>query len=288
MDASTAATIARTVSVVTARNHAVAAKRATADLAFRLVSNATSDIAQTVYLKTRGVKAVKKKRNRFHKPEPPKLRFTPSAWAKLLYLRDYGDTEVGGFGICPNHPLLVEDIKLVKQKCTFAFVSFDDESVADFFEDQVAEGLTPEQFARVWIHTHPGSSAEPSHTDEDTFERVFGKANWAVMAILAKGGESYARLRLSGGLEQGMLLETEVDFSQQFDAAEFDDWECEYFENVVAQDLFQIEQCDWIADDSLNPSGFIPDANQFLDTYLEDEYLDEQYEQFERFENASS
>ena len=29
----------------------------------------------------------------------PILRFSPTAWAKLLFLRDYGPTEVGGFGI---------------------------------------------------------------------------------------------------------------------------------------------------------------------------------------------
>ena len=142
--ASAAAVTAKIVSVVTATNFATAVRTAFANLAFRLVSNATSNIAQTVYLKNeRCTSCEEKNKKRAQKPETPKLRFTPSAWAKLLYLRDYGDTEVGGFGICPNHPLLVEDVKLVKQSCTYTFVSFDDESVADFFEDQVAAGLTP-------------------------------------------------------------------------------------------------------------------------------------------------
>ena len=250
------------------------------------MSNATSNIAQIVYLKTKGAQAVKKKQKRAQKPETPKLRFTPSAWAKLLYLRDYGDTEVGGFGICPNHPLLVEDVKLVKQSCTYTFVSFDDESVADFFEDQVAAGLTPEHFGRVWIHTHPGASAEPSNTDEETFERVFGSANWAVMAILACGGESYARLSLNGGLEQAMLLETEVDFTGPFNATEFEDWEDEYIDNVVEEDPFLSDPWDWTTDDLLNSSPFIPDANQHLDHCEEDDYLNEQFERFEQFEDA--
>ena len=30
------------------------------------------------------------------------LRFSPTAWAKLLYLRDFGRTEVGGFGIATS------------------------------------------------------------------------------------------------------------------------------------------------------------------------------------------
>ena len=31
--------------------------------------------------------------------EEPVLRFTPYAWGKLIYVRDLGPTEVGGFGI---------------------------------------------------------------------------------------------------------------------------------------------------------------------------------------------
>lgn len=201
------------------------------------------------------------------------MKFTATAWAKLLFLRDYGETEVGGFGICPRHPLLVEDIKLIKQTCTFTTVLFDDDSVADFFEDQVAEGLTPEQFARVWIHTHPGANAEPSHTDEETFERVFGRANWAVMAILACGGDSYARLRLSGDHAQEMLLTTEVDFKEPFDGAAFDQWKTEYYDNITLQDSLWCDPWDWCGDDLLNPN-----AIQDPYVYPEDQLYDERFE----------
>jgi len=51
--------------------------------------------------------------------EPPALRFSPTAWAKLLYLRDLGETEVGGFGISAADDLLcIEDVELVRQVCT--------------------------------------------------------------------------------------------------------------------------------------------------------------------------
>ena len=56
------------------------------------------------------------------------LRFTPYAWSKLLYMRDYGDTEVGGYGITPNEdPLLIVDFVLVKQECTGMSVELDEE-----------------------------------------------------------------------------------------------------------------------------------------------------------------
>lgn len=106
------------------------------------------------------------------------LRFSPTAWAKLLYLRDLGDTEIGGFGIADADDLLfVDDIGVVLQTCTYTHVAFDDVAVADFFDVQVDLGRRPEQFGRIWIHTHPGNSAEPSSVDEATFTREIGRAH---------------------------------------------------------------------------------------------------------------
>ena len=129
------------------------------------------------------------------KPRRPKLRFTPTAWAKLLFLRDLGPTEVGAFGVTrPDDLLLVDEIQLVQQRCTETFVVFDDTAVAEHFETQADLGRRPEQCGRIWIHTHPGKSAQPSHIDVETFHRVFGSCDWAVMFIIARGGEAYAEL----------------------------------------------------------------------------------------------
>jgi hypothetical protein len=161
------------------------------------------------------------------------LRFSPTAWAKLLFLRDAGDTEIGAFGITPADDLLyVEEICLVKQTCTWMTVAFDDESVADFFDDQVDAARRPEQFARIWVHTHPGDSPQPSTTDEQTFTRVFGGSNWALMFILARGGQTYARLRFHVGPGGDVLLPVDVDFSREFDASDFAVWKHEYSANI--------------------------------------------------------
>ncbi len=67
----------------------------------------------------------------------PILRFTPTAWAKLLYFRDCQDTEVGGFGVTSaDDLLLVEEFVTVKQDVSAASVCFDDAAVADFFDAQ--------------------------------------------------------------------------------------------------------------------------------------------------------
>ena len=130
------------------------------------------DYVNNVKNKERKAKMKNRKKNQ-QRYQRPSLRFSPTAWAKLLFMRDVTDNEVGGFGITEAEDLLfVTDFVLIKQKVTCVSVSFEDESVADFFEDQVEAGRQPEQFARLWLHTHPGNSPEPSMTDEETSTRA--------------------------------------------------------------------------------------------------------------------
>jgi len=204
-----------------------------------------------------------KRRKRQREQQKPALRLSPYAWAKLLFLRDFGLTEVGGFGITPADDLLfVEDVQPVRQFCTSVTVQFDDAAVADFFDEQIDQGLRPEQFGRIWIHTHPGDSAEPSGVDEETFSRVFDGCDWAVMAILACGGQMYARLRFNVGPSSSLLIPVEVDFSEPFPAADPTAWEQEY-ETYVGIDASEF-RCDYEA----LPSDFSsdhPDPNEFID-----------------------
>lgn len=137
----------------------------------------------------------------------------------------------------PDDLLLVDDIGLVRQRCSPVTVEFDDDSVADFFDEQVDAGLKPEQFGRIWVHTHPGDSAEPSLTDEETFERCFGNVNWAVMLILARGGETYARLQFNVGPHSAQRVNVEVDYTTRFDASDESAWRCEFKANVTAAAL---------------------------------------------------
>lgn len=159
--------------------------------------------------------------------------------AKLLYLRDAGPSEVGGFGIShADDLLLVEDIQLVQQVCTPVSVEFDDDSVADFFDSQVDAGLQPERFARIWIHTHPGASPSPSGTDEATFDRCFGGVDWCVMYILAEEGNCYARARFNVGPGTDHRLRCQTILDCEFAAADHDAWFQEYSEHVVIDEPF--------------------------------------------------
>jgi len=144
----------------------------------------------------------------------PRLLFGPVAWLKWQYLCHAGPTEVGGFGLSTAaDPLYLEDVLVVRQRATPLTVAFDDAAVADLFDAMADAAIPPARFARVWLHTHPGVSVVPSGTDEDTFARAFGGCDWAVMAILGRGGRTSARLRFSVGPGASIELPTAVDWA---------------------------------------------------------------------------
>lgn len=150
-----------------------------------------------------------------------------------MFFRDAGDTEIGGFGITSQEELLlVEDFVTVTQAVSSVTVAFDDAAVADFYDSQVDLGRKPEQFSRIWIHTHPGNSASPSGTDEETISRVFGECQWAVMFILAKGGQTYTRLRFNVGPGGEQAIKAEVAFDCEFAGSDVEVWMQEYDANI--------------------------------------------------------
>ncbi len=178
-------------------------------------------------------KNVKRRQSRRQETPRPTLRFSPRAWSKLLFLRDVGRTEVGGFAVTSADDLLcVHDFVLVQQTCSPVTVAFDDEAVAEYFDRQIDAGLMPPSFARVWIHTHPGTSAEPSCVDEETFARLFGRSDWTVMAILARGGQTFARLQFHTGPGGSLRIPVDVDWSLPFEATDWPAWHQEYVQNV--------------------------------------------------------
>ena len=185
-----------------------------------------------------GTKLPEYKLPEFRMPPSPVLRFSPTAWAKLQYFCHHGDTEIGGFGITSAEDLLlIEDFQTVHQIVSSVSVAFDDTAVADFFEDQVDLGRKPGQFARIWCHTHPGSSPNPSLTDEETFARVFGNCDWAVMFILARAGKTYCRLRFNVGPGASVLIPVEVDYRSEFGPSDHASWGDEYDFNIHPEPL---------------------------------------------------
>ncbi len=132
--------------------------------------------------------------------------------------------------------LLVTEFNTVKQSCTLVGVRFDDEAVADYFDWMVDRGLVPGEFGRCWLHTHPGDCPLPSLLDEETFGRVFGRCDWAVMFILAKGGDTYCRLRFNAGPGGEILLPVKVRWDLGFGHGTAQvEWLAEYKKNVTEE-----------------------------------------------------
>ncbi|NQV23277.1 MAG: hypothetical protein HQ518_02825 [Rhodopirellula sp.] len=55
---------------------------------------------------------------------------------------------------------------------------------------------------------------------KEKFGRRFEVVEWAVMFILAKGGETCARLRFNVGPQSSQEMNVEVDYSRSFEAGE--------------------------------------------------------------------
>lgn len=162
-----------------------------------------------------------------------RLLLSPYAWAKMLYMRDKGDTEISGFGIAdPDNLLKIVDFITVKQTASCATFEMEDDGVSDFALNMVEKGLKPEQFMRVWLHTHPGNFCTPSGTDEECFNRWFGGCDWAVMCILAKDDKMSARLRFNTGPRAEIELPVKVDYDMDFPASDRESWEEEYKANI--------------------------------------------------------
>jgi proteasome lid subunit RPN8/RPN11 len=181
-----------------------------------------------------------RRRQRRSRGERPTIRFTPYAWSKLLFLRDCGDTEVGGFGIhATNDLLLVEDVRLVTQQCTTASVQFTDAAVQEVLDEQSGVVRTANNIGRIWIHTHPGDCARPSDADEETFARCCSAVDWAVMFIIASCGDTYARLQFNIGPRCSRRLRVDVDYTEEFQQTDFAGWKLEYDARVQVLDLLK-------------------------------------------------
>lgn len=214
------------------------------------------------------------RQRRFSRPplrHRPRLSFAPTAWLKLMWFCHAGDTEVGGFGLtAPGRPLYVTDFLTLPQEVTPISVRFPDEAVADFFDRNIDRGLTPDRFARIWLHSHPGASAMPSMTDEDTFRSAFGLCDWSIMAIVSRTGSTYARLKFSAGPGANIRLGVRVDWSRWPEELAcptacldtlIEDWQSEYAAHVHFPLLEAITQpADAfgrdLANDQINNSAF--------------------------------
>lgn len=147
------------------------------------------------------------------------LRFTPQAWEKVVYLRDNVDTEISMIGISSeDDPLVVEDIRVVKQMASSVETDIDDEAICEHLQWCVESGIGPHRGMRIFLHTHPGNSASPSQKDEEKIWKAafFKHHPWYIMFIVSRGGEVYTRMRRRDPefpIVQDLEIQSAVDYS---------------------------------------------------------------------------
>lgn len=163
-------------------------------------------------------KARKKDKNKPPSPparvNPRELVFTPAVYARLRHFANATENEVAAWGICedPDNPLLVTDLHLPLQTNNPCYVEMDDDAINRYLVDQTILGRSPEQFMRVWIHTHPGASPTPSSHDRDTFERLTKELPWLVMFIMSEAASMTATYRGPLTSQPNLRLTPTVDY----------------------------------------------------------------------------
>lgn len=202
------------------------------------------------------------------------LRFTAYAWAKLIWMRDRGETEVAGYATTStDDPLLVTDFRLVKQKCTPVSFDLDPDDLTKDVEHTLDMGLSPWQTHNILCHSHPGDSPSPSLTDEKNFVKAFSHPHWAIMFIVAEGGDSYCRMKINVGPGVVKTIKVAIDWKQSFNGTDISAWEEEYNEKVTEIKFLMTGKKD-VASSIL---GYFPE-NDFSSVY--DPLLDEELEFF--------
>jgi len=101
-----------------------------------------------------------------------------------------------------------------------------------------------ENRSRLKIHGIVSNPNLSSQTDEETFDRVFGRSDWAVMFILARTGQTYARLKFNVGPTAEFEIPVKRDYSQTFAGCDPELWEDEYLDHVHPQYNSRLLQSD--------------------------------------------
>jgi hypothetical protein len=171
---------------------------------------------------------------------PDTIRFTAYAFAKMLYLREKGSTEISGFALTDeNDPYLIIDFLLPKQECTGVTTEMTSEGIVELFDKLSGPakfnglGLSPSRYGRIWIHTHPGFSSEPSGTDWSTFKGTFGDKEWSIMFVFSSEREATCMLQIQALPDAHFRIPWEISWEHPFAGTNYAEWDKEYDDKVT-------------------------------------------------------
>ena len=168
------------------------------------------------------------------------LQFAPYAWAKFLHWQNQSKNECFAFGIAQDikEPLRLTDLRLIPQIVSSHSVEIDGPDIAEYYDTMLDQGLIHKQFARIFLHTHPGRSNSPSVTDQATFDSAFGECDWAIMFILANNGTAHCEISFNVGPHAAVELDWGIDWQPPFEGAtnvDYLSWTKDYQDNVIEE-----------------------------------------------------
>ena len=167
------------------------------------------------------------------------LRFSPTAWAKLLFFRDHSSNEIGGFGISdPDDLLYIREFVTIKQEVSIVQCTIPGRlRLPISLTTRLPWAESPNNLPAVGCIRIPEGISTPSQTDEETFERVFGSCQWAVMFILSQDNQAYARISFNIGPGGQLIIPVQVDYSKPFEASDPVAWEQEFKQNILTHSM---------------------------------------------------
>lgn len=162
------------------------------------------------------------------------LRISPAAFQKVAYFTKK-TVEVGGFAITsPEDPALIIDFVVLKQTSSVASFDFDKDGMQDYLNEMVDRGISPNNCFRIYIHTHPGNSPQPSSVDDEQFDELMENYPWFCMVIFAKDLSTYARVKMTQGCGIEAELDLEIDWDVPCEPVDFGDLDL-IFDEMVSE-----------------------------------------------------
>jgi proteasome lid subunit RPN8/RPN11 len=121
--------------------------------------------------------------------------------------------EVSLYGITESNSLVIKDFWIPYQFGTAVTTEFDEEKKVEEVDKLIQKGLDPNNFLKIWVHTHPKMSPNPSGTDIQTFKTKFNNLNWSIRLILGQNKQMTVKYQQNSPIPLELDLKTEIDFS---------------------------------------------------------------------------
>ena len=134
------------------------------------------------------------------KPRSKTITLSPLAYLHWQFICHAGPTEACAYGVTrATDDTYVERLHIPHQSCSVTYCESDEGQLSEHLLDAEMGVCNQDQIGRVWLHTHPAHSAQPSQIDENTFRDGWhGPHEFYTMMILAEGGQTYCRTRHAG------------------------------------------------------------------------------------------